>query len=71
VAESSESQQARALHRSIDQAGITVNQLWWHFISIGGSVQQLEIDAYLHHALRLPALERDLLDHAAHEIIHE
>lgn len=61
-------QQARRLHHTIAQAGITVDQLWWHYFSLGGGLGHLEVDAYLHQALHLPPLERQLLDHAAHEL---
>lgn len=62
-------QQARLLHQAIGQADIPVGQLWWHYFSLGGDAGVLEVDAYLHQALHLPHLQRQLLDQSAHELI--
>jgi hypothetical protein len=62
-------QQARQLRQAITQADLTLAQLWWHYLSLGGNTGQLEVEVYLHQALDLPCAERDLLDHAAHELI--
>lgn len=64
-------QQARLLQHTIAQADISVFQLWWHYFSLGGDVGQLEIEAYLHQALHLPRLDRQLLDQAASELIND
>lgn len=61
--------QARQLHQAITQADITLAQLWWHYLLLGGDTGQLEVEAYLHQALDLPRAQRELLDHAAHELI--
>jgi hypothetical protein len=53
--------QARSLHQAIATAGITMEQLWWQYFSLGGNVHQLEVEAYLHQPLHLPRLERQLL----------
>lgn len=63
--------QARSLHQTIAAAGISVHQLWWRHFRLGGNAHQLEVDAYLHQALHLPRYERELLDRAAHELLHE
>jgi hypothetical protein len=62
-------QQARQLQHTLVQADISVFRLWWHYFSLGGDVGQLEVEAYLHQALHLPRLDRQLLDHAATELI--
>ncbi|MCM3687316.1 hypothetical protein [Kocuria rosea] len=62
-------EQARGLARALDAADLAVGALWLHYFRLGGEVQEVEIDAYLHHALRLPRLERDLLAHAANELV--
>jgi hypothetical protein len=61
-------QQARLLQRTITEADIAVGQLWWRYFSLGGHAGQLEVDAYLHQALHLPRLQRQLLDQAAWEL---
>jgi hypothetical protein len=62
-------QQAHLLHHTIVGAGISVHHLWWHYFSLGGDAGPLEIDAYLHQTLHLPSLDRQLLDHAAEELL--
>jgi len=62
-------EQARLLCRAIDQADLGLSEVWFHYFSIGGNAGQLEVEAYLHHALPLPALERDILAHAVNELI--
>jgi len=62
-------EQARGLCRALAAAGIEVGTLWLHCFRMGGNVGELEVDAYLHHALGLPRFERDLLAHAANELM--
>ncbi|USQ75242.1 hypothetical protein [Ornithinimicrobium cryptoxanthini] len=40
-----------------------------HYFSIGGNAGEMEVEAFLHHALPLPPLERDMLAHAVNELI--
>lgn len=62
-------EQARLLREVIGRAGIQVRQLWFHYFTLGGSVGEIEVAAYLHHCLSLPGLQRDLLAHAANELL--
>ena len=62
-------EQARLLLEVIGRAGIQVKQLWLHYFTLGGSAGEVEVEAYLHHCLGLPAFQRDLLAHAANELI--
>ena len=64
-------EQARLVRTTMAAAGIDRAQLWLYYFSIGGAVSEFEVDAYLHHSLVLPRLQRDLLAHAANEIIAE
>jgi len=66
-----ESKQARLLAVAIDRAGITAGELWLRYFSIGGSAGEYEVEAYLHGLHSLPVLQRDLLAHAANELIDE
>ena len=63
--------QAGLLRATTVTAGIDRARLWPPFVSIGGDVSEFEADAYLHHSLLLPRLQRDLLAQAAHEILAE
>lgn len=61
--------QAHMLHRVLRLAGIGLDQLWWEYFSLGGDAGKVETEAYLHHCLRLPPLQRDLLAHAANGLM--
>lgn len=62
-------EQARRLRSTMVAAGIDRGRLWLYYFSIGGEVSEFEVDAYLHHSLVLPRLQRDLLAQAANEIL--
>lgn len=71
VGELDEVAQARALHLAVRAADITIGELWLRYFSIGGTAGETEVEAYVHGALSLPGLERDVLAHAANELIEE
>ena len=62
-------EQARLLHQALLRAGITLEQLWPFYLHLGGAAHRVEIEAYLHNALKLPRAQRDLLAHAANILI--
>lgn len=62
-------EQASCLRATMLAAGIDRGRLWLYYFSIGGEVSEFELDAYLHHSLALPRLQRDLLAQAANEIL--
>ncbi len=64
-------EQARLLRRAMDQANLRVDDLWMHYFSIGGEAGPMEVEAYLHHALGLPRLQRDMLAHALNELVDD
>lgn len=64
-------EQARLLREAIRRAGITRNRLWMQYFRLGGEVSDVEMDAYLHQCLHLPPYQRDLLAHAANNLIDE
>lgn len=64
-------EQARRLRATMVSADIDRPRLWLYFFSIGGDVSEFELDAYLHHSMLLPRLQRDLLAQAANEILAE
>ena len=66
-----EEQQSRLLSRALNSAGIRPGELWLRYFSIGGNVDEYEVDAYIQSMLSLPPSERDLLAHAANELIDE
>lgn len=64
-----EAQQRINLAAALRAAYISPGDLWLKFFSIGGSVGEYEVNAYLQGMLSLPPLQRDLLAHAANELI--
>jgi hypothetical protein len=64
-------QQAHLVRQALEAAGIEVGQLWVHYFSIGGDAGEMEVDAFLHHSLTLPVLQRDLLAHATNELLDQ
>lgn len=62
-------EQGRLLQQALTRAGITLEQLWSFYLYLGGTAHRVEIDAYLHNSLKLPRAQRDLLAHAANNLI--
>lgn len=62
-------EQARLLLEVVGRAGIAVKQLWFHYFTLGGNAGEIEVEAYLHDCMGLPTFQRDLLAHAANELI--
>ena len=60
--------QARGLATVLEAAGVELDGLWLHYFRLGGDLGVMEVEAYLHHALVLPALQRDLLACACNEL---
>lgn len=60
--------QARRLRAALAAAEVELSRAWMHYFRLGGDASEMEIDAYLHHALALPGLQRDLLAHAVTEL---
>jgi hypothetical protein len=64
-----EPEQRRKLRDALKAADITRGELWLNYFSIGGSVGEYEVEAYLQGLLSLPPIQRDLLAMAANELI--
>ena len=61
--------QRRQLRAALKASDITPGELWLNYFSIGGSVGEYEVEAYLQGLLSLPQAQRDLLAMAANELI--
>ncbi|MEG9248069.1 hypothetical protein V6S67_08225 [Arthrobacter sp. Soc17.1.1.1] len=57
------------LLRAIRAAQIDPGELWLHYFGLAGDAGEYEVEAYLHGSFTLPPLQRDLLAHAANELI--
>lgn len=66
-----EQEQSRLLRNAMTSSGIGSGDLWLRYFSIGGNVGEYEVDAYIQSLLSLPPAQRDLIAHAANELIDE
>jgi hypothetical protein len=66
-----EQEQSRLLRQALLRSGLKHGDLWLRYFSIGGTVGEYEVDAYIQSLLSLPPGQRDLLAHAANELIDE
>jgi hypothetical protein len=66
-----EQEQSRLLRKALQRSGLRHGDLWLRYFSIGGTVGEYEVDAYIQSLFSLPPSQRDLLAHAANELIDE
>ena len=66
-----ESEQRRRFADSLRHADVSIEELWLRYFTLGGHAGQFEIEAYIHGAMALPALQRDILVHALNERLNE
>ncbi|WP_024367719.1 hypothetical protein [Arthrobacter sp. TB 26] len=66
-----ESEQRRRFADSLRHADVSIEELWLRYFTLGGHAGQFEIEAYIHGAMALPALQRDILAHALNERLNE
>ncbi|WP_104052581.1 MULTISPECIES: hypothetical protein [unclassified Arthrobacter] len=71
VFEAVEPEQRQLLKKALDDARLCVPDVWIQYVSLGGIVGEYEVDAYINGSLSLPPLQRDILAHAANELIDE
>jgi Stage II sporulation protein E (SpoIIE) len=64
-------EQRRTLAAACRRAQLGVDELWLRYFALGGDAGQLEVEAYLHGALILPSVQRDLLAQAVNERLDE
>ncbi|SER72391.1 Stage II sporulation protein E (SpoIIE) [Lentzea xinjiangensis] len=68
---SQEDEQRRALWLAFGRADLTLEQLWTRYFALGGEAGLVEVEAYLHGLMPLPAVQRDMLAHAINERLDE
>ena len=66
-----EDEQRLRFDEMLRNADLGVEELWLRYFSIGGIAGQFEVEAYIHGAIALPALQRDILAHALNERLDE
>jgi hypothetical protein len=67
---SPEDQRLRTLH-AMHQVGIDVQKVWIRYFSIDGNIDEFELNAYLHGAMTMTPLDRNMVPHAVNELISE
>lgn len=63
--------QQHSTRLAAQDAGLTANDLWFHYYSVGGNLPVFELDAYLHGMYRLPVGERNTIALALNELIDD
>ena len=66
-----ESEQRRRFAESLRHADVSIEELWLRYFTLGGHAGQFEVEAYIHGAMALPPLHRDILAHALNERLDE
>ena len=66
-----ESEQRRRFAASLRHADVSMEELWLRYFTLGGHAGQFEVEAYIHGAMALPPLQRDILAHALNERLDE
>lgn len=62
-----EDQPALALD-AIRRAGLSIGEVWVHYLSMGGWVDEYEVTAYLHGLMQLDDLNRDMIAQSVNEL---
>ncbi|MBG6184272.1 hypothetical protein IWX65_002245 [Arthrobacter sp. CAN_A214] len=52
-------------------AGLSVDEVWLHYLNMGGGIGETEVDAYLHGMVALPMDERNCVSQAVNELIDD
>ena len=66
-----ESEQRLRFAASLRHADVSIEELWLRYFTLGGHAGQFEVEAYIHGAMALPPLQRDILAHALNERLDE
>ncbi|WP_169253077.1 hypothetical protein [Brevibacterium sp. 'Marine'] len=57
------------LAEAVNDRRMSVNDIWLHYFSIGGSVGEYELEAYINSSYAISSLQRDILAQAVNELI--
>ncbi|MEX5297908.1 hypothetical protein RCG67_03895 [Kocuria sp. CPCC 205292] len=61
--------QARLARHAVERAELELTRVWWEYFQLGGEAGVLEVDAYLHGCMGLPAAHRNLLARAVNGLV--
>jgi len=71
IAGASEQEQRSGIASAIQRAELTLDEVWVRYFALGGAAGLMELEAYLHDLMPLPAGQRDMLAHAVNERLAE
>ncbi|HXH78455.1 PP2C family protein-serine/threonine phosphatase [Nocardioides sp.] len=60
-----------AIRAVLDHGTLSMENLWLRAFSIGADLDLIDLEGYLHGLMSLPALQRDVLAHAANEYLDD
>ena len=58
-------------YEALECSGLTLGEVFQHYLNMGGWMDEFEVDAYLHGLMQLSAQERDCVSQAVNELIHD
>jgi hypothetical protein len=58
-------------YTAMRHADLPLVLVWDHFLNMGGSIGQFEVDAYLHGMMTLPDADRDCVAQAVNELLDD
>lgn len=64
-------EQRASINAALVEAGFSIGEVWLHYFSLSGEVEEYEVEAYLAGLIPLPPLECDLLALAVNELIDD
>lgn len=64
-------EQRALINRAMVESGFSFGEVWLHYFSLSGNVDEYEVEAYLTGLMQLPPLECDLLALAVNELIDD
>ncbi|WP_157365706.1 hypothetical protein [Arthrobacter sp. Leaf234] len=56
---------------AMQHAGLSLATVWEHFLNMGGCIDHLEVDGYLHGVITLPADDGDCVTQAVNELLDD
>lgn len=58
-------------YEALECSGLSLGEVVQHYLNMGGSMDEFEVDAYLHGLMPVPAQERDCVSQAVNELIDD
>jgi hypothetical protein len=66
-----EAEERKGAARRFQETDLPLDKLWTYYYGIGGEIDEVSLDAYLHEALDIPAAQVNLIATAMTEMTEE